>query len=194
MCRSHFDKLFVPVVDKELQAQIAHDMGRQYEERKAELEAAGDWIGDKRLIRFAFGNTHEEVKNPKPSRSSKEHQNTHRWCMFMSLNNNPEETQKYIKSVTYHLHPTFRPSKIKVEEAPFLLSRLGWGYFEVVMDVEFQPSTGLGMHRLEHMLNFDDKGHTESILLEVDDSKNNKDLAVALAAKMKKMKIEEKKK
>ena len=51
--------------------------------------------------------------------------------MFVSLNGNPEETQRYIKSVTYHLHPTFRPNKIKVTEAPFLLSRLGWGYFEV---------------------------------------------------------------
>jgi len=171
MCRAHFDKLFVPVVDHELQAQIAFEMGKEYEERKAELEAANEWVGNKRLMRFAYGNTHEEVKNPKPASNSKEGvKNTHRWCMFMSLNQSPEETQKYIKSVTYHLHPTFRPNKIKVEQAPFLLSRTGWGYFEIDMDVEFQPSTGLGKYRLSHMLSFDDKGHTESILLEVDDS------------------------
>ena len=80
--------------------------------------------------------------------------------MFMSLSNDVEETRKFIKSVTYHLHPTFKPSKITVSEAPFLLSRLGWGYFEVEMDVEFQPSTGLGTKKLKHMLSFDDAGHT----------------------------------
>ena len=34
MCRAHFDKLFVPVVDKELQAKIRDEMGDQFEERK----------------------------------------------------------------------------------------------------------------------------------------------------------------
>ena len=57
--------------------------------------------------------------------------------MFLCLNGSTEETSKYIKSVTYHLHPTFKPPKIVVTEAPFLLSRVGWGYFEVTMDIEF---------------------------------------------------------
>ena len=34
MCRAHFDKLFVPSVDKQLQRQIAAAMGHEYEERK----------------------------------------------------------------------------------------------------------------------------------------------------------------
>ena len=98
------------------------------------------------MVKFSFGNTHEEVKNPKPAKSGGPGtKNSHRWCMFVSLNGNPEETQRYIKSVTYHLHPTFKPNKIKVSEAPFLLSRVGWGYFEIEMDIEFQPSTGLGV-------------------------------------------------
>ena len=67
-------------------------MGEQYEERKAELEAAGEWLGLIKLVNFAYGNTHEEVENPKPSRSNPKTRNTHRWCMFMSLNGNPEET------------------------------------------------------------------------------------------------------
>ena len=130
-------------------------MGQQYEERKNELKKDGEWIGLGQLVKFAFGNTHEEVKNPKPSKSKADVQNTHRWCMFVSLNGNPDETKKYVKSVTYHLHPTFRPNKIKVEKAPFLLSRLGWGWFEIEMDIEFQPSTGLGTKRLKHMLDFE---------------------------------------
>ncbi len=112
-------------------------MGHLFEERKAELEGAGEWLGNKQLCRFAYGNTHEDVENPKASRTGGDRKNAHRWCMFMSLNNDPEATSKYIKSVTYHLHPTFRPNKIKVTEAPFLLSRVGWGYFDIEMDIEF---------------------------------------------------------
>jgi len=67
-------------------------MGAQFEERKAELEEAGEWLANKRLVKFAFGNTHEEVKAPKPSRSMPKVKNTNRWCMFMSLSNNVEET------------------------------------------------------------------------------------------------------
>ena len=121
-----------------------------------------------KLIKFAFGNTHEEVKNPKAAKSGQPGtKNSHRWCMFVSLNGNPEETAKYIKSVTYHLHPTFKPNKIRVDEAPFLLSRVGWGYFEITMDIEFQPDTGLGTKQMAHMLEFSDKGKTQSILLEI---------------------------
>ena len=115
----------------ELQREIAAAMGAQFEERKAELESAGEWLGNMRLVKFAFGNTHEEVKNPKQSQSNSQTTNNHRWCMFVSLNNNPDETQKYIKSVTYHLHPTFKVNKIKLTEAPFLLSRVGWGTFDI---------------------------------------------------------------
>ena len=121
-----------------------------------------------KLLRFAFGNTHEEVKNPKPSRSNVQLKNSHRWAMFVAFNDNKDLTANYIKSVTYHLHPTFTPSKIVVSEAPFLLSRVGWGSFEIAMDIEFQPWTNLGVLPLEHMLSFSNKGHTQSILLEVD--------------------------
>ena len=149
-----------------------------------------------RLVKFAFGNTHEEVKKPQPAKSGAAGtQNTHRWCMFVSLNGNPEETQKYIKSVTYHLHPTFRPNKIKVSKAPFLLSRLGWGYFEIEIDIEFQPRTGLGTKRLAHMLNFDGKGKTQSLLLEVagDGSIGDEALAKALSLELNKLAIKGKK-
>ena len=80
--------------------------------------------------------------------------------MFIAFNDNRELTSKYIKSVTYHLHHTFKPNKIKVSEAPFLLSRVGWGIFDVEMDIEFQPWTKLGVMQLEHELCFTNKGHT----------------------------------
>ena len=112
-------------------------MGAEFEERKKVMMAAGEWSEIKKLLRFAFGNTHEDVVNPKAAKSDPSKRNVHRWCMFMSLNDNIDMTSKYIKSVTYYLHPTFRPNTIKIEEAPFLLSIVGWGYFDVEMKVEF---------------------------------------------------------
>jgi len=168
--------------------EIAQAMGERFEERKAELEAAGEWLANKRLVKFSFGNTHEEVKDPKPSRTNAQLKNSHRWCMFMSMSNDVEQTSKFVKSVTYHLHPTFKPSKIKVEEAPFLLSRVGWGYFGIEMDVEFKPSTGLGTKKLNHMLDFEGAGKTQSFLLEVN-SEDSQSLAVALAAQIDKLNI-----
>ena len=102
----------------------------------------------------------------------------------MSLNDQVDLTSKYIKSVTYFLHPTFKPSEITVSEAPFLLSRVGWGYFEIEMLVEFQPHTGVKTMRLNHELCFENKGHTQSILLEIsnDETANDEQIARELAA------------
>ena len=35
----------------------------KWAEEQAELEAAGEWLGNARIIKLSFGNTHEEVKN-----------------------------------------------------------------------------------------------------------------------------------
>ena len=76
--------------------------------------------------------------------------------MFVCLSDGrKEETANYVESVTYHLHPTFKPNVIKVEKAPFLLSRIGWGYFEVEIDIVFKKSTGLPPKKMTHELNFE---------------------------------------
>ena len=171
MCRAHFDKLFIPEVNLEFQKHIADQMGAQFEERKQELEAEGEWNKATSLLKISFGNTHEDVRNP---RKDGGHTMSHRWCMFLSVNESPVTTRKYIKSVTYHLHPTYRVNKIKVNEAPFLLSRVAWGYFEVCAEIEFQPQrdpkTGKQKSQtacLYHMLSFDGNGKTKGLFVEV---------------------------
>ena len=104
----------------------------------------------------------------------------------MSLNDNVDETSKYIKSVTYYLHPTFKPSVIKISEAPFLLSRLGWGYFPIQMVVEYQPEVGIKPMTMEHMLCFDGKGKTQSVLIEAEDG-NDKKMGEELAKELAKI-------
>ena len=36
--------------------------------------------------------------------------------MYVALTLDKEKTDKFIKSVTYHLHPTFKPAVIKLTE------------------------------------------------------------------------------
>ena len=67
---------------------------------------------------------------------------------------NTEETGKYIKSVTYELVQGFTPRIIKVTEPPFLLSRVGWGYFTLDVNIEFHPHLNLKNMMVEHELNF----------------------------------------
>ena len=107
-------------------------MGPKFGERKAALEAAGLWIGKKRFVKFTFGNTHEMVQHPR-----KPLEQTNKWCMSMRINNSDFDTGKFIRSVTYTLHPTYERPVLKATIAPFLISRLAWGYFNVEMEIEF---------------------------------------------------------
>ena len=94
--------------------------------------AAGQWHGGKHKLKFTFGNTHEEVPHPrKPGETS------NRWVMSMLLHENVAQTANLIKSVTYHLHPTYPVNVIKVTQAPFTLTRLAWGWFDIEMEIEF---------------------------------------------------------
>ena len=71
-----------------------------------------------------------------------------------------------------------------------MLSRIGWGYFDVHFDVEFQPWTQLGTRQLVHELCLDDKGKTQVFLIDVDlekDPDEQKTAAQALAGELEKL-------
>ena len=80
----------------------------------------------------------------------------------------PEETAKYIRSVTYHLVPGFNPMVIKVSEPPFLLARVGWGYFELEAVIEFQPHLKMKNMKIAHVLNFNKSNTSKNILIDFD--------------------------
>ena len=77
--------------------------------------------------------------------------------MFVSLaSGDHQATSDYITRVRYYLHATFCPSVVVVKDPPFLLSRIGWGYFKVIAEVHFKKGYGLSPLPLilEHELNF----------------------------------------
>ena len=70
-------------------------------------------------------------------------------------NGNDQETCKYIRSVTYELFPGLTPRIIKVTEPPFLLSKVGWGYFTLPVKIEFHSHLNLKNMLVEHELYFE---------------------------------------
>lgn len=168
MCRAQFSQFFIPTVDKELQRQIQREMGQQFEERKSELIAAGEWLRNKYIVKFMYGNTYELVQNPRMNRSGTKSM-AHRWGTFVTINGDPALTSRYIKSVTYHLHPTYPEPVVKTEKPPFELTKLAWGWFEVRFEIVFQPTTGVKKRNLHHTLIFSGTGQTKSIMIEIDD-------------------------
>lgn len=80
---------------------------------------------------FSIGNTHQTL--------STDDGNTHEWEVFVA---EEEEGERHIASVEFHLHPTFTPNVILMDQqnAPqgrFSLRRRGWGTFEVKVVVKF---------------------------------------------------------
>jgi hypothetical protein len=64
------------------------------------------------------------------------------------------EQEDIIKKVTFNLHPTFNPPSIYVNKAPFQLSRIGWGTFNIGIVIEFQDYLKIDKMELDHMLSF----------------------------------------
>jgi len=97
-----------------------------------------------------YGNLHKAVERTDG--------NVHEWTVFVEeVRAKEAETTSYVKQVTYKLHPTFQPSVVTLDSAPFALSRVGWGTFNIGIEiVVVDRVTGKeAKHHFEHMLNFD---------------------------------------
>lgn len=93
--------------------------------------------------------------------------------MFIALNVDKEQTDTIIEKVEYKLHPTFNPPAVTVTNAPFIVKRIGWGYFEVKMIITWKNWTGLlpKEKKISHELCFNGDGKTCGFVMELDAEK-----------------------
>jgi len=97
------------------------------------------------------GNNHTIVKEPAIDN------NRHHWAMFIT---SPDvNLRDFIESVTYHLHPTFIPNKNTITEPPYNVDRLGWGTFDVGVEILFKSGN---LIKLTHDLKFNEKPHQKT--------------------------------
>lgn len=123
-------------------------------------------------MKFTYGNTHKTIKNwVNPRRPNDPPKETNEWKMYITINGKTQNTAKYIKQVTYELHPTYRDNIIKVTEAPFAIRRLAYGYFDLKMTVEFKAFTGLKPMNITHSLVFNDSFTEKTEYMEINDMK-----------------------
>ena len=81
--------------------------------------------------------------------------------MFLSLENNEVLTEKYIESVIYYLHPTYKMDKVTCKHHPYLFSRTAFHKFTIGIEVSFKEWTELEPVRLNWLLDFDE--HDKSL-------------------------------
>jgi YEATS domain-containing protein 4 len=112
---------------------------------------------------LVVGNAHELVKSAKPSRTGGKLKNSHRWTMKVAIHD--DDTSRFIEKVVFKLHPTFKMNTVEVKQAPFQLSKIGWGEFEIGIEVHFKRALRLPPKVYTHDLAFDDNGsyHREMI-------------------------------
>eukprot|EP00004_Rigifila_ramosa_P019982 TRINITY_DN515_c0_g1_i3.p1 TRINITY_DN515_c0_g1~~TRINITY_DN515_c0_g1_i3.p1 ORF type:complete len:1428 (-),score=387.83 TRINITY_DN515_c0_g1_i3:50-4333(-) len=76
----------------------------------------------------------------------------HHWRLVVEgLNTRASDV---VRQCVFHLHPTFNPSVLTLTKEPFHLQRVGWGYFEVTIDLHFHSIFNAPVVTLTHMLTF----------------------------------------
>jgi len=108
-----------------------------------------------------YGNTHDMVDDPVKKA------NYHSWKVFVKLNDE-EDASKYIKKVTFDIHPTFNPSHYEFVKEPYEMQRFGWGTFPIPIKVFWQDWLGLEVTEIEHALSFQGDGDVRMFEFEFD--------------------------
>ena len=103
------------------------------------------------------------------ARASKKSRNT-KWTVYVrpAVADAPDGTavDDIIETVEFGLHSTFSPSQIEVSQAPYEITRVGWGTFDVKIRVRFRPETGRAPLALVHPLSFSAGGSQADVALE----------------------------
>jgi len=85
-----------------------------------------------------IGNTHKQID-----------EHNHAWKVFVRGSN-----LEQIDHVRFDLHPTFQPSAVTVNCAPFEVDRVGWGLFAINITIFFKPELSRNELALIHDLDF----------------------------------------
>eukprot|EP00164_Ancoracysta_twista_P000898 GFYU01001183.1.p1 GENE.GFYU01001183.1~~GFYU01001183.1.p1 ORF type:complete len:253 (-),score=28.54 GFYU01001183.1:141-899(-) len=139
-------------VDHHLATETEARFGAELMQRRREEERR---LNSMLTLRFKYGNRHKAV--------STRSRNTHKWTAYLELvtaslghaGETSQDPSSYIERVDFHLHPTFSPPTVSVTEAPFKLTRLGWGTFEVDIEVHFKSFVRRESLSFSHHLSFE---------------------------------------
>eukprot|EP00741_Cyanophora_paradoxa_P021175 tig00021339_g20438.t1 len=162
MCRAVHSRAALQNRDEGLEARIARSRPQEYEARVE--EAAEEERRQQRLrertqtLLLQVGNFHQMLPQGQGTPG-----NVHQWACFVRLSDGPhgipdERVPDYIARVDFLLHPTFRQRLVSLSDPPFVVQRVGWGYFSIPITVHFAPRWRMPPARYVHTLSFDGEG------------------------------------
>ncbi|KAL1924965.1 uncharacterized protein VTP21DRAFT_4619 [Calcarisporiella thermophila] len=99
---------------------------------------------------------------PLTTKKAQDPDHTHKWTVSVRGANN-EDISHFVKKVVFKLHETYPNATRVIESSPFELSETGWGEFEIVIKIYFNPLSGEKPVTLYHHLRL--HPYTEDALL-----------------------------
>jgi hypothetical protein len=172
MCRKVNNKISYSV-NKTVENYIKTNFPTEYASRVKALEEYLKSQEGITKIKIIYGNTHELVTNPKSSKSDKTVKNSHKWSCFVKILG--QDSSKFIRKVQFGLHPTFGTTEIDVKSAPFQMTRIGWGTFEIPIKIFWHYEFGIKEPlELEHCLSFEGTGESKVYIFKIEKKKVEK--------------------
>jgi hypothetical protein len=166
MCRKMINKDCKIVIDIEMENYLKENFAIEYKQRIEQLIKYKNSQKNILKLKIVYGNTHQEVTNPKRSRSDKEKTNSHKWSCFVKIENG--QTKNYIRKVVFGMHPSFGATQIEVKAFPFQITRIGWGTFNIPITIHWHKNIKIQNPLvLEYELSFNANGETKVHILKI---------------------------
>ena len=175
MCRAPIPNTFSPKIDVGFQNHAKEYFPKQFGERKKVLIKERKLQEDILKVKFVFGNTHEEIKDAKPSRSNPNISNKHRWKIYIKTLDKHDLASKYIKKVLFHLHESFAWPEVVRMGPPYEYACNGWGTFTIPITIHWRPVLGFREPTvIQHELQFTSGGAKDILLMKFDKNRVKK--------------------
>ena len=168
ICRAKIDDNFNLHVNKKLAKAIEKADPINFKKKRTELEQANSLESQLQTIRFKYGNTHRNAKNPSKCRVTG-YLKKHKWSAYIKSLDKKLPDKKCIEKVVFKLDKnSFGTEEAVVTRAPFKFTSTGWGVFEIPMIVFWKPWMKKEPTVIRHPLSFEDKGKFNFLCMQVD--------------------------
>ncbi|KAL4509285.1 hypothetical protein ABPG72_018216 [Tetrahymena utriculariae] len=135
LCRKEIKNFANLIVDKQKEQYLAQQFPKEFAKRLEEAKRQEQIKANQIFLVLEYGNNHEFEQNQQQSQSNPNKTNSHRWCCFVKLNVSQGKESDYIDRVEFKLHETFKQPLVTSNKAPFQVSCLGWGTFQIPIKI-----------------------------------------------------------
>jgi hypothetical protein len=157
MCREELKWTEEYSIDKKFMEDVKENNKEEYKVKEKQMKKIRAEEAKTIKLKIRYGNhswlTFPNIKEENMTAFQLKHQYT--WKAFVDLGMTRIETEKYIKSVVFQLHPTFKNPIREVKKFPFGIKTNGWGTFDLLITIHWQDQIKAEPLKLNHYVSFD---------------------------------------